>query len=185
MLFSNESLKYVNYPTQALAKSCKMIPVLLVDTLFYGKSHGIGKFLFVGFVTSGIILFRSQGSEKDEHNTIFGLFLLFMSLLMDGFTAPKQQELKRLYHPTVYEAMLYCNFWALLGLIALLFVSGEGVEGFNYIALEENRGFLDSLLLFSACSAVGQLVIFYTVHTFGFVESIRFINSMADSFSGL
>ena len=52
MLFSNESLKYVNYPTQALAKSCKMIPVLLVDTLFYGKSHGWGKFLFVAFVTS-------------------------------------------------------------------------------------------------------------------------------------
>ncbi len=120
--------------------------------------------------TAGIILFRSQGSEKEEHNTSFGLFLLFMSLLMDGFAAPKQQEIKRLYHPTVYEAMLYCNFWALLVLGALLFVSGEHLDGFAFILQPENFSFLQSLLLFSACSAVGQLFIFYTVHTFGFAS---------------
>ena len=34
MIFSNSSLKHVNYPTQVLAKSCKMIPVLLAGTLF-------------------------------------------------------------------------------------------------------------------------------------------------------
>lgn len=34
MIFSNNSLKHVNYPTQVLAKSCKMIPVLVAGTLF-------------------------------------------------------------------------------------------------------------------------------------------------------
>ena len=34
MIFSNNALKHVTYPTQVLAKSCKMIPVLLAGTLF-------------------------------------------------------------------------------------------------------------------------------------------------------
>ena len=29
MLASNEALNYVNYPTQAVGKSCKMVPVML------------------------------------------------------------------------------------------------------------------------------------------------------------
>jgi solute carrier family 35 (UDP-galactose transporter), member B1 len=37
MLFSNEALKYVSYPTQALGKSCKMIPVMLFGFLIRGK----------------------------------------------------------------------------------------------------------------------------------------------------
>ena len=53
--------------------------------------------------------------------------------IIAGFTAPKQQELKRVYHPTVYEAMLYSNFWALVVLVGLLFVSGENLAGFHYI----------------------------------------------------
>lgn len=34
MIFSNNALRHVNYPTQVLGKSCKMIPVLLAGTLF-------------------------------------------------------------------------------------------------------------------------------------------------------
>ena len=42
MIFSNSSLKHVNYPTQVLGKSCKMIPVLLAGTLF-GSRTGEGE----------------------------------------------------------------------------------------------------------------------------------------------
>ena len=34
MIFSNNALKHVSYPTQVLAKSCKMLPVLIAGTLF-------------------------------------------------------------------------------------------------------------------------------------------------------
>ena len=37
MLSSNAALMHVSYPTQALAKSCKMIPVMIISVLFYGK----------------------------------------------------------------------------------------------------------------------------------------------------
>ena len=176
MYCSNESLKFVNYPTQALAKSCKMIPVLLVDTLFYGKKHGLGKFVFVAFVTAGIVMFRSKSHDSEEHNSLYGLGLLFISLIMDGVTAPKQQDLKREFHATVHEAMLYTNFWALIVLFGLLIVTGENFDGIWFILHPENITFLHYLVLFSLCSALGQLTIFYTVHTFGFVSIIGFIS---------
>ncbi len=67
--------------------------------------------------------------------------------------------------------MLYCNLWGLLVLLGLLVVSGENLSGFYYILQAENLPFLNYLMLFSLCSALGQLVIFYTVHTFGFGDS--------------
>ncbi|RLO12219.1 hypothetical protein DYB28_011846, partial [Aphanomyces astaci] len=39
MLCSNEALKYVNYPTQALGKSCKMIPVMLMGVVLGRKKY--------------------------------------------------------------------------------------------------------------------------------------------------
>lgn len=36
MLASNASLKWVNYPTQVLGKSCKPIPVMLLGVFFAG-----------------------------------------------------------------------------------------------------------------------------------------------------
>ena len=37
MLASNASLKWVNYPTQVLGKSCKPIPVMILGVLLAGK----------------------------------------------------------------------------------------------------------------------------------------------------
>ena len=49
MIFSNSSLKHVNYPTQVLGKSCKMIPVLVAGTLF-------GSSFFLSLLASSQIL---------------------------------------------------------------------------------------------------------------------------------
>lgn len=77
MLCSNEALKYVNYPTQALAKSCKMLPVMAAQVLVFGKRYSLLEYLYVVLVTAGIIVFRWKGGSSTEENSSFGLLLLF------------------------------------------------------------------------------------------------------------
>lgn len=65
MFCSNQALQYVSYPVQALGKSCKMVPVLAVQRLWFKKMYTLRDYLMVALVTVGIIVFRykSKGGE--------------------------------------------------------------------------------------------------------------------------
>ena len=78
---SNQSLNYVNYPTQALGKSCKMIPIMLLNVIIGGKKYSLREYACVLSITLGIVLFRlakSKGGSGQE-NSSFGLLLLAIS----------------------------------------------------------------------------------------------------------
>lgn len=86
MLFTNISLEYVSYPTQALAKSCKILPAML-GTLFvkFVKYHPT-QYLSVGLVTIGILSFNLMKARGEGDDSIIGLLLLFGALFMDGLS---------------------------------------------------------------------------------------------------
>lgn len=60
-----QALKYVSYPTQALGKSCKMVPVMLLGVLIRGKKYRAFEYLCVALVTVGITLFQLYGACVD------------------------------------------------------------------------------------------------------------------------
>jgi len=95
MLLSNAALFFINYPTQVIVKSCKMVPVMAVSVLVRGKSYPAAAYVRVAMVTLGIIcftFFKKAGkvSKGARQNSMFGLSLAFLSLLMDGFVGPTQ-----------------------------------------------------------------------------------------------
>lgn len=57
VISSNGALMYVNYPTQVLAKSCKMIPTMVMGVLVAKKHYPIHKYLTVLAITVGISVF--------------------------------------------------------------------------------------------------------------------------------
>eukprot|EP01133_Synstelium_polycarpum_P007793 gene7793-9142_t len=80
---SNTAIRYISYPTQVLAKSCKPIPVLLM----------------------GVALFMSPSTSKKESNLdpdmyIWGNILLIGSLCIDGVIGPSQENYVTKYRPT-------------------------------------------------------------------------------------
>jgi hypothetical protein len=86
MLFTNLSLEFVSYPTQALAKSCKILPAML-GTLFVKlvKYHP-SQYLSVALVTTGILSFNLMKAKGEGDDSGIGLLFLFGSLLMDGLS---------------------------------------------------------------------------------------------------
>jgi len=60
MLTSNEALRYVSYPAQALAKSCKMVPVMLGSALM-GVRYTWRQYVVVFAITIGVFAFQLGG----------------------------------------------------------------------------------------------------------------------------
>lgn len=73
------ALKSISYPTMVLAKSCKLIPVLLLNVLLYRRKFGGHKYLVVALVSAGISMFMGFGGKsKGGSNSAFGLSLLLV-----------------------------------------------------------------------------------------------------------
>jgi solute carrier family 35 (UDP-galactose transporter), member B1 len=189
MYLSNEALQYVSYPTQALAKSCKMIPVMLGRVLYLRKSYSWLKYTCVIMMTIGITIFQMNGKSKSSHarsassagspsggyassnmlaflfenGESFGLVLLGLSLCLDGITGPMQEGLKKLQLSNNQQIVVN-NIWAVLFMLIITFYLGQFNSSIIY--LQSHPSVLKTLLYFSLCSAVGQIFIFYTIRTF-------------------
>lgn len=170
MSTSNYSFQYVSYPTAVLAKSCKLIPTMVMSILIERKRYTFQEWLAAGCISCGIVLFNmsrlSTSSEKQD--STHGIVLLVISLCMDGFLGSCQGLLKR--HdtkggnqrpPTAMETMLYVNLYALLFLVPMAVASGEWSHGMARLP-----DIYEGLMLLNAAAASGQIFIFLTLTWF-------------------
>ncbi|MCH93708.1 UDP-galactose/UDP-glucose transporter 3-like, partial [Trifolium medium] len=85
---------------QVLAKSSKMIPVMLMGSLVYGIRYTIPEYLCTFLVAGGVSTFAllktsSKTISKLAHpNAPLGYGLCFLNLAFDGFTNATQDSLK-------------------------------------------------------------------------------------------
>jgi len=172
MVSSFSALLYVNYPTQVLAKSCKMIPVLLMATIFKMKLYPLRKYINVFAISVGISFFMLYGDNSSKHSknnpneSTFGYFLLFLSLLSDGFTNAIQDDMRHSENkPSSDEMMLYTNLFAIPFLTIILIYSGETNDALNFCLTYKSIMF--DLFMFCVCMSVGQIFIFMCISRLG------------------
>lgn len=169
MFFSNSALFYINYPTQVIVKSCKMIPVMAVSVLWRKKSYPLAAYMRVAMVTAGIIMFTffkeaAKKSAKGARLQVFGLGLAMLSLFMDGFVGPAQEEIFSSYKPTTHQMMYYVNGWAFVLLLGGLLVTGDGARALSFVG--KHPAILSKMMQFGLMSAMGQFFIFWLVRSF-------------------
>ncbi len=171
------SLKHINYPTMILGKSCKLVPVMLMNFLIYRKTFEAHKYFTVALITAGVsgfMLFEdSQGKQSSgQGNSWFGLALLLANLLLDGTTNSWQDQLFLKYRLRSQQLMMFMNLFAggLLAASLLCEFIWKPRESQLLSAWSFAGAFpavIPDILAFSACGALGQLFIFYTLEHFG------------------
>ena len=122
--FGYAALRYIDYPTQILGKSCKLVPVMLMNVLLYRRKFALHKYVVVATVTLGISLFMlCAGSGTQQHrpgtnskssasNPLLGVGLLLVNLLIDGAINSTQDEVFVRYKITGTQMMLWMNVFA-------------------------------------------------------------------------
>lgn len=177
MYTSNEALQYVSYPMQALAKSCKLIPVLIGSIILLKKKYRLAKYICVLLMTIGITMFQmGKSSTKGGHGKdtgsisqnpyaeYFGLGLLLLSLILDGVTGPFQERLTHKHNLKNTRQMLVNNTWATVYMFIMCVINGELSTGYQFF--NQFPSMIQPLILFGLCSGFGQIFIFYTIRTF-------------------
>jgi len=164
MAFSFEALHHMTYPMQALGKSCKMIPVMLMGVLVRKRKYRWNDYLIVLMITTGVAIFSYRPQKADsshQHTTPFGIALLFLSLFMDGLVGPYQEKIVAEHSPSTHQLMFHQNLWACLITFVIVAVKGELIEGIQFLI--DHPTARTDVFLFALVSAFGQNFIFYTV----------------------
>lgn len=86
---STVALKYVSFPFVVLAKSAKVIPVILMGALRGVYKPTVKQYFIAVFISLGLFIFNFYKPSKkssSQNADLFGMLLLLGSLLFDGLT---------------------------------------------------------------------------------------------------
>ncbi|KAM7464542.1 hypothetical protein LguiA_032663 [Lonicera macranthoides] len=134
----NTKFQGENLSAMVLAKSSKMIPVMLMGTLVYGIRYTIPEYVCSLLVADGVSAFAlskipiqcldvfqtsTKTISKLAHpNAPLGYGLCFLNLAFDGFTNATQDSIATRYPKTsAWDIMLGMNFWGTIYNMAFMF----------------------------------------------------------------
>lgn len=186
----------ISYPTLTLAKSCKLLPVLLFNVLVYRAPIKPYKYAVVGLVTAGISAFmlaapskagKSKGAGSDS---LVGLLLLAANLALDGATNSTQDNVFSKWSISGPQMMLVMNALASLLMGASLVLPlptflggapGAANELNNALGfIQRHRNVVKDLAGYALAGAAGQVAIFETLERFGSLTLVSITVSVAE-----
>lgn len=179
------SLRYISYPTLTLAKSCKLVPVLIMNVVLYRRKFAGYKYAVVALVTLGIWLFMAfappspgKKAKGPENSSLIGLLLCLLNLILDGATNSTQDEVfSHFGRKTVSAGQMMLVMNAISALLMSLtlslplpFLSTPGQPTQLSTALAFTRKHPEvwrDIVAYALAGAVGQVSIFETLERFG------------------
>lgn len=203
--FGFAALSHISYPAMVLAKSCKLVPVMVMNVLLYRRAFARHKYVVVALVTAGITMFMGFGGEGGKkHGTagqdsqtlrhsIIGMTYLLINLVLDGATNSTQDEIFARHKVNGQQMMFWIN------LLCTLITSSISVLPLPYIPvlhpsaggeaeLKSALAFIRShptiiypLVQFALTGALGQLFIFETLQHFGSLTLVYVLSMENDS----
>lgn len=179
-----EALKFVNFPTQCLSKSCKVIPVMLMSKILLRKKYPFSDYLCAILLAIGMFVFMLNQPLNMKHDnqaassnhwdqvkadsTLFsGLIILALYLTFDSFTSNWQQSLYSRYCISNWQMMAAINFYSILLTLTSLHQLGNLKPAFDMLA--SSSQLLRDCMLMSIMSSTGQMFVYYTIKRFGSV----------------
>lgn len=161
----------LSFPVATLAKSAKMVPVMLGSLILGGKTFSARKVSQAVAIVGGtsLVTLSESSGGNGKRSTIKGLLLVAAALAGDGIVGGVQQRLKvhckqEKLKLLPYDMMFWSNFY--MGVAALVagLASSELRQGLNFC--RGNPELSRLVTKYAFCGAMGQAFIFYTIAKF-------------------
>eukprot|EP01102_Stenamoeba_stenopodia_P001092 TRINITY_DN10958_c0_g1_i1.p1 TRINITY_DN10958_c0_g1~~TRINITY_DN10958_c0_g1_i1.p1 ORF type:complete len:379 (-),score=57.33 TRINITY_DN10958_c0_g1_i1:85-1221(-) len=173
------SLNLVNYPTQVIFKSCKLVPVMILARMFAigGRSMNVQKeeYVAAGLLSTGMFLFSlgDYFTATAPSSSVQGICYLIIALIAEGFLGNYQQALIQ-ERKSETELMMYNNMFAgILAFFACLFM-GELVEAVAFCS--NNPVIIFNLFIYSLLLYVGIKALLSIVQHYGVIAAVMIAN---------
>jgi len=172
-----EALRYITFPAVTIFKSFKLVPVMLMGKILGNKEYAQYDYIVALIIGAGIALFMSSSDDLQFGYDIYmnetsgkwtGIMLLGFFLFFDSFTSQWQSRMFQRHRDLSMIELLFATsaFSTFLSFITLIH-QHELRPAINFVI--KHSEIQVHFFLFSVCSTIGQLFIFYTIKNFGAV----------------
>jgi adenosine 3'-phospho 5'-phosphosulfate transporter B2 len=172
-----EALKYVSFPTQTLFKSFKLAPVMAMGKILGNKEYPQYDYVVAIVIGIGVTMYTA-GSEElnfgyDVHEQVSaakwtGIMLLLLFLFFDSFTSQWQSRMFQRHRDLSMIELMFATS-AFSTVLAFITLVHEHELGPFVDFVVRHKEIQLHFFMFSICSTIGQLFIFYTIKNFGAV----------------
>lgn len=140
---------------------------MIFGCLVGGKTYAIRKYFLILAIASGAIMFVYKPDQILSKDSIVGLALVGVSLLMNGCMAGAQEKMRAVSRPTPLNLMLFLNTYG--SILAIVGVIGSGeVKDFIEFCSTHPEILVQLGLIFSV-GGLGQYFVCMIVTSFGVV----------------
>eukprot|EP00117_Sycon_ciliatum_P024666 scpid57594/ scgid2484/ Adenosine 3&apos; PAPS transporter 2; Solute carrier family 35 member B3 len=169
MGLSNLSLGYLNYPTQVIFKSCKLIPVMIGSVIIVGRRYGPIDISAVMLMCVGLAWFTLADSAVYPQFNYTGILIIMLALCADALIGNYQEKAMKQHDAGNTEVVLYSygiGFGYLLaGLVgtgnflhSVQYFNEDPVWKYSHVALYALSGYLGIKFVLTAIKLFGALV---------------------------
>eukprot|EP00033_Pygsuia_biforma_P000624 GCRY01000735.1.p1 GENE.GCRY01000735.1~~GCRY01000735.1.p1 ORF type:complete len:388 (+),score=93.35 GCRY01000735.1:157-1320(+) len=162
---SNASLALLNYPTQVLFKSSKVIPVMLMSTVIMRKRYRPAEYLCTLGLVVGLCVFLTADISVAPNFDPTGVVLVCIALCADAFIGNLQERTMTKYGASQRELALYSDFIGACYVLCLLPFTPDFGAALVYTL--ENPRILLYIALFGFLGYSGILFVLSLVKKFG------------------
>jgi len=171
--FQYEALKFVSFPTQVLAKACKVIPVMIMGKFVNGTVYPMFEYVCALGLGIGVAVFMfakadEEGKMDEEDGTVTsmsGVMLLVGYMMFDSFTSNYQSALFKDFKPSKFQMMFGVNLFSCFFTLWSLTLRGQFFPSVAFMF--RHSTFMWHVIILSITSATGQIFIFHVISTYG------------------
>lgn len=172
MGLSNSSLAYLNYPTQVVFKSCKLIPVMLGGVLIQRKRYGPRDYLASGLLSLGLIVFTLADVKISPRYSVTGMVLISLALCADAVIGNIQERVMRKNDVTAVE-MVHKSYKIGIGfLLVVCIATGELFNAFAFCAEHSVTKTYIPMVLFATSGYIGVNFVLALVKEYGALTAV-------------
>ncbi|XP_048487767.1 adenosine 3'-phospho 5'-phosphosulfate transporter 2 [Plutella xylostella] len=166
MSLSNLALSYLNYPTQLIFKSCKLIPVMLGSIIILNKRYGFLDYVAAIIMCVGLTMFTLADSQTSPNFDAFGVLVICLALLCDAIIGNVQEKAMKQHQASNNEVVFYSYLIACGYLLAITGATGVLMEGVSYTARKPLTMY-SNIFLLSVSGYMGLQAVLTLVRTGG------------------
>lgn len=166
MGLSNSSLQYLNYPTQVLIKSCKIIPSMIGGFFILGKRYSYLEISSAILLSLGLIELTLGNAYADPLTFNFkGIIMLLSALFADSFIGNNQEKVMTQYNVSTHEMIFYTHSFGSILLFLITIIFGELFDAIKHSY--QNPLTIIYILCFSISGYIGVNVVVALIKIFG------------------
>ena len=150
---SNIALKYINYPTKVVFRSCKLIPTMIIAVTYNKKVVHTFEFVLGALISLGMVFFAVADFNVYPNYNPLGLILVSVSVAADAFL-PNYQERIFDHGSSRIEVTYFTNVLCLIAMTFFFSLTGDLQVAFAYVFANPHALLLTSIYTFLAYIAI-------------------------------